>query len=78
MKNVLRKEGFHGKQSSDERLYTRKNVGGRGLKSFKEVYGEIKVRVACYMTASTNKRIQAAWRNEIRKKQTSLKREAEK
>ena len=76
-KNVLRREGFYGRQSSDERLYTKRTEGGRGLKSFKEVYDETRTRVACYMATSTNEWIAAAWRNEIRKEQTSLKREAE-
>ena len=66
-------------QSSNERDYNMKRkYGGRGLKSFKEVYSETKVRVACYITASTDKRIQTAWRNESRKEQRSLKKEAEK
>ena len=77
VKNVLRREGFHGRQSSDERLYTKRTEGGRGLKSFKEVYDETRTRVACYMATSTNEWIAAAWRNEIRKEQTSLKREVE-
>ena len=77
VKNVLRREGFHGRQSSDERLYTKRTEGGRGLKSFKEVYDETRTRVACHMATSTNEWISAAWRNEIRKEQTSLKREAE-
>ena len=77
MKNVLQREGFHGRQSSDERLYTKRTEGGRGLKSFKEVYDETRTIAACYMATSTNEWIAAAWRNEIRKEQTSLKREAE-
>ena len=77
VKNVLRREGFHGRQSSDERLYTKRTEGGRGLKSFKEVYDETRTRVACYMATSTNEWIAAAWRNEMHKEQTSLKREAE-
>ena len=77
VKNVLRREGFHGRQSSDERLYTKRTEGGRGLKSFKEAYDETRTRVACYMATSTNEWIAAAWRNKIRKEQTSLKREAE-
>ena len=77
VKNVLRREGFHGRQSSDKRLYTKRTEGGRGLKSFKEVYDETRTRVACYMATSTNEWIAAAWRNEIRKEQISLKREAE-
>ena len=78
VKSVLRREGFHGRQSSDERLYLKRNEGGRGLKSFKEVYDETKTRVACYMAAATNEWIRVAWRNESRKEQTSLQKEAEK
>ena len=33
VKSVLRREGFHGRQSSDERLYLNRNEGGRGLKN---------------------------------------------
>ena len=67
VKSVLRREGFHGRQSSDERLYLKRNEGGRGLKSFKEVYDETKTRVACYMAAATNEWIRVAWRNESQK-----------
>ena len=77
VKNALRSNGFHGRQSSDERLYSKRIDGGRGLKSFKEVYDETKTRVACYMAMSKNEWIKCAWRNEIHKEQTSLKREAE-
>ena len=38
VKSVLRREGFHGRQSSVERLYSKRIDGGRGLKSFKEIY----------------------------------------
>ena len=34
VKSVLRRERFYGRQSSDERLYSKKNEGGRGLKRF--------------------------------------------
>ena len=78
VKSVLWREGFHGRQSSDERLYLKRNEGGRGLKSFKEVYDETKTRVACYMAAATNEWIRVAWRNESQKEQISLKKEAEK
>ena len=44
VKNALRREGFHGRQSSYERLYSKRNEGGIGLKSFKEVYDETKTR----------------------------------
>ena len=65
VKSVLRRERFHGRQSSDERLYSKRNKGGRGLKSFKGVYDETKARVACYTAAATNELIRVAWRNEI-------------
>ena len=77
VKSTLRREGFHGRQSSDERLFTNRREGGRGLKSFKEVYDETKTRVACYMATSTDKWIKVAWKNEMSKEQTSLKRETE-
>ena len=77
VKTTLRKQGFHGKQASDERLYGRREEGGRGLKSFTEVYDETKVRVACYMVTSNNDWIKVSWRNEYMKEQTSLKRVAE-
>ena len=37
VKCVLRREGFHGRQSSDERLYSKRIDGGRGLKSFNPI-----------------------------------------
>ena len=64
VKNALRKEGLHGKQASDEGLYEKRVNSGRGLKSFKEVYDETKVRVACYMAMSNNEWIKVSWRNE--------------
>ena len=51
--------------------------GGRGLKSFKDVYDNAKVRVACYMPTSTNIRINAAWEYNHGKEFTSIKRDAE-
>ena len=45
MKSVLWREGFHGRQSNDERLYSKRKESGRGLKSFKEVYHETKSKV---------------------------------
>ena len=47
VKNALRSNGIQGRQSGDERLYTKRNDSGRGLKSFTEVYDEKKTRVAC-------------------------------
>ena len=77
VKSALRREGFHGRQSSDERLFTNRREGGRGLKSFKELYDETKTRVACYMATSIDEWIKVAWKNEMNKEQTSQKREAE-
>ena len=78
VKSVLRREGFHERQSSDERLYLKRNEGGRGLKNFKEVYDETKIRGACYMAVATNKWIRVVWKNESQKEQISLKKETEK
>ena len=72
VKSVLRREGFHGRQSSDERLCSKRKEGGRGLKSFKEVYDEMKKRVACYMITAINEWIMVAWKNEIYKKQREM------
>ena len=67
VKDVLQERKFHGRQASDERLYMRPEEGGIGLMSFKDVYARTKVRVACYMAASTDKWIKAAWANECSK-----------
>ena len=69
---------FHGRQSSSDRLCTKRKEAARNLKSFKEVYDEMKTRMACYMATSIKEWIMAAWRNKIYKKQASLKREAKK
>ena len=42
----------------------RREEGGRGLMSFKDVYACTKGRVACYMAASTDKWIKAVWAND--------------
>ena len=47
VKVALPREEFRGRQSSDERLYLKRNEGGRRLKSFKEIYDETKTRVTC-------------------------------
>ena len=78
VKTVLRREGFDGRQSSDERLYLMRNKGSRRLKSFKDVYYETKTRVVCYMAAATNKWIRVVWKNQSQKEQISLKKEVEK
>lgn len=66
------------RKSSDERLYTKRKEGGRGLWSFKEIKDETKARATCYRATGTNLWIMAAWRNIMRMKQTLLKREPEK
>ena len=77
VKDILRERKFHGRQASDERLYMRLEQGGRGLMSFKDVYARTKVRVAWYMTASTDKWIKAACADECSKEHTSTKKIAE-
>ena len=65
------------RQSSDERLYLKREEGGRGLKSLRDVYKETKLRVTCYMAMSQSQWIQAAWERETEKEYTSIKREAQ-
>ena len=50
-----------GRQSSDERLYLKRENGGRGLKSMRDVYRETKLRIACYMEKYESLWIQVAW-----------------
>ena len=45
--------------------------------SFKDIYVRTKARVACYMAASTDKLIKAAWANECSKEHTSTKKISE-
>ena len=54
----------------------KRRAGGRGLKSLREVYGETRLRVACYMVTSENIWIKAAWRSETMKESNSIKDEA--
>ena len=68
--NILRKQG------SDERLYLKREDGGRGIKSVRDVYQEKRLRVACYMACSTNSWIQAAWRREMMKEENAIVTEA--
>ena len=77
VKDILRERKFHRRQANDERLYMRREEGGRGLISFKDVCACTKVRVACYMAASTGKWIKVAWANECSKEHTSAKKTAE-
>ena len=58
VKEVLRQNDMLERQSSDERLYMKRQNGGMGLKSLKDVYGDTKVRVACYMANASSPWIQ--------------------
>ena len=76
IKKILRDNKMHGRQASDERLYMRRENGGRGLKNMKDLYEETKVRVACYMTHSESAWIKTAWSREFQKEGESIKSEA--
>ena len=65
-----------GRQSNDERFYLKKDVGGRGLKSLRDVFVETRLRVAWYMVKSSNKWIKEAWKRELLKETNSIKDEA--
>ena len=73
IKRELRSNNMLGRQSSEERLYLKRKVGGRGLKSLRVVYTETKIRVACYMAASDSRWIKVAWKQEKSKEYNSLK-----
>ena len=62
---------------NEERLYLKRKVGGRGLKSLRVVYTETKIKVACYMAASDSRWIKVAWKQEKSKEYNSLKTAAE-
>ena len=67
VKRELRSKQMLAKQASDERLYLKREDGGRGLKSIKDVYKETRLRVACCILKSENRWIQAASRRETLK-----------
>ena len=73
----FRQSNKHGKQASDERLYTERKEGGRGLKSVKDVYKETRERVACYLTIENNEWLRKVWDNEYDKEQYLLQTEVE-
>ena len=68
----LRVKNMLGRQASDERLYLKRERGGRGLKSFRDAYRETRLRVACYMAKSTNRWIREAWRREENKEENAI------
>ena len=65
-----------GKQGSDERLYLKREDGGRGIKSMRVVYQETTLRVVCHMACWTNDWIKTAWRRETLKEGNSIVTEA--
>ena len=68
---------MHGKQCSNERLYLRRDLGGRGIKKLKDVYAETRVRTTCYMTFLSNIWIEEVWEREVTLEGKSIKKEAE-
>ena len=72
IKRELRKSNMLGKQASDEQLYLKRDQGGRGLKSMRDVYAETRTSVACYMCKSNNKWIQVAWQRETVKENNTI------
>ena len=75
IKRELRKNNMLGRQASDERLYMKRKDGGRWLKSLKEVYEEIRLRVGYYMFVSDNRWFKEAWKQEAREECNSIKNE---
>ena len=76
IKQEMRSSSILGKQGSDERLNLKRKDGGHGIKSMRDVYQEMRLRVACYMACSTNSWIRAAWRREMMKKENAIVTEA--
>ena len=72
VRRELRKNNMLGRQASDERLYLKRDQGGRGLKSMRDVYAETRTRIACYMCKSNNRWIQAAWQRETMKETNTI------
>ena len=72
VKRALRGKHMHDRQSSDERLYLSRNLGGRGLKCLRDIYMETKIRIACYMAKSESKWMEVAWQREQAKEHWSI------
>ena len=64
VKKKLRSKQMLGKHASNEIIYLKREDRERGLKSMRDVHEETRLRVACYMSKSENRWIQAAWRRE--------------
>ena len=72
VKRELRSRNMLGRQGSDERLYLKREDGGRGLKPMRDVYKETRLRVTCYMAKSTNEWIKVAWNRKALKNESSM------
>ena len=72
IKKKLRAKNMLGRQASDERLYLKREEGGRGLKSVRDIHMETRLCVACYMSKSTSQWIKAAWRREQVKEENAI------
>ena len=57
-------------------MYLKREDGGRGIKSMRDVYQETRLRVACYIACSTNSWIRTAWRREMMKEENAIVTEA--
>ena len=77
IKKILRENNMHEKQCNDERLYLRRELGGRGMKSLDDEYGETKVRGACYLAFSSSMWVKEALKREVDIEGKSSKKEAE-
>ena len=58
---------------SNER-YLPRSEGGRGLKSLVDVYAETKIRIACYLSQSTDPWLKIVWNRDLMKEYTSIHR----
>ena len=65
-----------GNQASNDRLYLKREDGGRESKSMRNVYKETRLQVVCYMSKSENRWIQATWRRETLQAQNPIVTEA--
>ena len=72
IKKELRVKNMLGRQASNERLYLKRERGGRGLKSLRDAYRETRLRVACYMAKATNRWITEAWKREENKEENAI------
>ena len=76
VKKELRSKQMLGKQASNEIIYLKREDRERGLKSMRDVHEETRLRVACYMSKSENRWIQAAWSRETLKVENAVVTEA--